>query len=286
MSEFILQAVLPAVLFLMMFTMGISLTLDDFRRVFSRPLAFSLGTFNQIIVLPMVAFGLLMVFDLEPEFAIGVMILSACPGGVVSNVISYFGRADVALSISLTACISIISLFTMPLIAGFAVNYFEISNSIESFPYLRLALTLLLVTILPVFCGMLLRNRQERFAQAIQPTMDTITGVFFLAVVAAAIVSNWNAIVLYAPKLGTFLIFYCSLLLVWGLVSARALKLELRSTATIAFETSVQNVATAILIGGTVLKNEAFFIPAALYGVIMYLPAACLIFWMRRKFSD
>lgn len=270
----------------MMFTMGISLTLHDFGRVFSRPIAFSLGAFNQIIILPITAFSLLMVFDLEPAFAIGVMILSACPGGVVSNVISYFGRADVALSISLTACISIISLITMPLITAFAVSYFDIENSIDSFPYIRLALTLLFVTILPVFCGMLLRNRQERFAQAIQPIMDTITGLFFLAVVAAAIASNWDAIVLYFPKLGAFLIFYCSLLLTWGLASAKALNLELRSTATIAFETSVQNVTTAILIGGTVLKNEAFFIPAALYGVIMYLPAACLIFWMRRKFRD
>lgn len=285
MSDLIFQLILPAVLFLMMFTMGISLTGADFRRIFENPKAFGLGIFNQLLVLPLVAFALAHLFKLSPNFAIGMMILSACPGGIVSNVISYFGRADVALSVSLTACVSFIALLTMPMLIGFSVSYFDKSPQAIDFPYAELARTLLLITVIPVLTGMLLRNRKETLALSILPAMDKITGILFIGVVFAAIFSSWADIKVNLPPLGGILTCFGAILLCWGLLSSKLAGLSMRSTATIAFETSIQNVATAILIAGTVLNQEIYYVPAALYGVIMYLPAAILVVYMRKIFK-
>ena len=285
-SEFIFQIVLPLALVMMMFTMGLSLSIADFARVFKRPVAFSLGAFNQILVLPVIAFAMIGVFDLDIEFAVGMMILAACPGGIVSNVISYLGRADAALSVSLTACVSLLSLITMPLLVAFSINHFDTQQNIADFPYLRLVITLLVITIIPVLSGILLRKYKYDLANALLPTMDKLTGIFFIIVVVAAIASNWNDVLVNLPMLGTVLISYSILLLLWGLLSARLVGLPIRSTATIAIETSVQNVATAILICSTVLQNDAYYIPAALYGVLMYGPSMLLVIWMRKHFSN
>ncbi len=286
MSNIIFEFVLPAVLFLMMFTMGLSLTLADFQRVFKFPKAVGLGLFNQLLVLPCVAFSLVAIFDLAPELAIGMMILSACPGGIVSNAISYFGKADVALSISLTAIVSLIALITMPTITAFAVSHFGASDSMGPFPYLTLMTTLMLITVIPVSSGMLLRAQLPSFAERALPLLDKVTGLLFLGVVCAAVINTWDEAIANLPALGLVLVSLGMILLLWGVGTSKLFGLPAKSGATIAFETSIQNVATAILIGGTVLQNPGYYLPAALYGIIMYIPAGILVFYMRRRFSD
>ena len=285
MLDFAQNVLLPATIFLMMFTMGTSLTVADFKRVYDHPKAFGLGLFNQMVILPITAFSLITLFDVPPEYAIGLVILAACPGGIVSNVISYFGRADVALSISLTAGASVIALFSIPLLVGFAFERFNVDARLETFPYADLATTLLFATVIPVLTGLYFRYKKPEAALRVLPTLDRITATLIVVVVSGSVLSSWRETAANFAILGTVLLCFGGILITWGLVSARLAGLNMRSSATIAFETSIQNVATAILIGGTVLKDPSYFLPAALYGVLMYIPVGFLVLYMRRVFK-
>lgn len=285
MIEFASQILLPATLFFMMFTMGLSLTTQDFLRIAENPKSFMLGLFNQLIVLPCVAFTLITLFNVEPKYAIGFMILAACPGGIVSNVISYFGRADVALSISLTAGASILALLTIPFIVGLSFTHFQIDQEIKEFPYLQLTVTLLITTLIPVLTGMYVRFKKEATALKLLPMLDKITATLIIVVVSTSVLSNWQETAANFEALGIVLICFGFILISWGFGSARLAGLNMRSSATIAFETSIQNVATAILIGGSVLQDPSYYLPAALYAFVMYMPVGALVFYMRRKFK-
>lgn len=277
MNDVLVDVILPLVLSVMMYTMGLTLRMDDFRRVGRKPKAFFLGVVNQMLVLPVAVFVLVGLSGLRPEFAVGFMILAACPGGITSNVMSHYARGDTALSISLTAIISLVSFMTLPLIVAFSMGHFMTAENGTDFPMMRIALSLFVINVIPVGLGMLTLAKLPNLAGKIAPWFDRITVVLFVVVVVGAVRRNWDLVVTNMAELGGTSLLICVIMLAIGYVTARLARLDKAQATTISLETGVQNAATAILIGGTILGSELLYLPGAIYGVCMYLPAGLLL---------
>jgi BASS family bile acid:Na+ symporter len=266
----------------MMFSMGLTLRKSDFVRVFTAPGAVCLGLGGQLLMLPAVAFALVNILPLPPEAAIGLIILSACPGGVTSNGIVYAVRADVALSITLTATASMITVFSLPLIVSFGLVYIFGTGTDLHLPLLQTMKSLFTITVLPVSAGMLVYRYLPKWREAIEVPCRWITIVLLVAIITHGTVSNLNTL---ADRL--WLIIAASVLLVsvtmgagYALSRIRALSKE--QAITISVEIGVQNVAMSFLIAGTYLKRQEFTTLPAVYGVCMFTITA-LFLWMMRK---
>lgn len=287
MDDVLVNVILPMVLSVMMFTMGLTLTIADFKRVGRKPKAFFLGIFNQMLVLPLTVFFLVSLIDIRPEFSVGFMILAACPGGITSNVMCHYARGDTALSISMTAVVSLVSFLTLPLIVGLSINHFMAADQVANVPVLRIALSLFFINAIPVALGMLILQKFPTMAVKIAPWFDRITVLLFVIVVVGAVRRNWDLVVVNMEELGGMALLICVTMLVFGYISARLLKLDKPQATAISLETGIQNAATAILVGGTILGSEFFYLPGAIYGVSMYLPAGLLLlaarFMMNRQ---
>ena len=191
MESSILTAVfLPASLFIIMLGMGLSLVVDDFRRVALYPKATLIGLFNQIILLPIIGFALALLFGLPNELAIGLMLLCACPGGVTSNLISHVSRGDTALSITLTAISSFITLVSIPIIMGFAFRYFAEAGQKVEVDAVGMLTQVLVIVIIPVSIGMFIRSKKEAFALRMDKPVRIISVVLFLLILVSIIIKE------------------------------------------------------------------------------------------------
>ena len=200
-GNLIIDVVLPIALAFIMFSLGLGLTRADFLLVFNEPKAFAIGVFNQMILLPIVGFVVVILSGLEGELAVGLMILACCPGGVTSNILTKLAKGDTALSISYTAVISVISVFSLPLIVGLSMSYFmgEIAPNID---ILGLGITMFLLTTLPVLIGMTIRHRAINMAKSIEKGVNIIATILFVIIVIAAVVSEWGTLVENIGTLG------------------------------------------------------------------------------------
>jgi BASS family bile acid:Na+ symporter len=277
MNDVLVNVILPLVLSVMMYTMGLTLVIDDFKRVGRKPKAFFLGAFNQMLVLPVSVFVIVSMAGLPPAFAAGFMILAACPGGITSNVMCYYARGDTALSISLTAVVSLVSFITLPLIVGYSIGHFLGPEKVVDFPTVRIAISLFFINVVPVALGMATLHFLPRVAVRIAPWFDRATVVLFIVVVIGAIRRNWELVVANMAELGGISLAICAAMLLIGFLTARLLRLDKPQATAISLETGVQNAATAILVGGTLLGSEVLYLPGAIYGVCMYLPAGLLL---------
>ena len=283
MNDILIDVILPLVLFTMMYTMGLTLVADDFGRVTKKPKAFLLGISNQMLVLPAIVFIIATVSGLRPEFAVGFMILAACPGGITSNVMSHYAGGDTALSISMTAIASVVSFVTLPLIVGLSMNHFMATEQMVDFPMMKISLSLFVVNVIPVILGMLTLRYLPRFAAKIAPWFDRVTVVLFIVIVGGAVIKNWSLGMANMGELGFIALLISATMLTIGFVSARWVKLNKPQATAIALETGVQNAATAILVGGTILNSELLYLPGALYGILMYIPAGILLVVLRYR---
>jgi len=272
----------PVALAIMMFSMGLTLKARDFVNIFVQPRAVGLGLAGQLLFLPAIAFLIVAVLPLPPEAAIGLIILSACPGGVTSNGIVYAVRADVALSITLTACSSLITVFTLPLIVSYGLVYvFGMSSELQ-LPLLGTMKELFRVTVLPVSVGMALHHFLPKVKARIETVCRWTTIVLLIAMITHGTVLNLNIL---AEQLG--LIIVASLLLVCvtmglGYCMSRISALNKKQGITISVEIGVQNVAMSFLIAGTLLHRPEFTTLPAIYGLCMFTITA-LFLWMMRK---
>ena len=282
------SVVLPLVLAFIMFSLGISLTLGDFARVLTRPRASLVGAVCQMLFLPIVAFLLLQVFKLPPELQVGVMILSFVPGGVTSNMITRFGRGDVALSVTLTAVISLLFLLTLPILIPASVGYFQGAELAAAIPVASTVLSAFLIAVVPVAIGVLLREFFPGPMQAIQNVVSIVAAVLFVVVVLAAIATNWDILMANLPVLGPVLILLNLIMLAVGWFVARGAGLNGKSATTVAIEAGVQNALMGIVVGnllwaalgdGTDPAFSTYALPAAAYGVTMYIVTAPFVFW-------
>ena len=267
-----------------MFSLGVGLQIADFKRVLQRPVAFLVGALNQVILLPIVTFVVVLLFGISGEMAVGFMILSACPGGVTSNIISRFAKADIALSVTLTAVISLTSVITVPLILGLSFAYF-MDQSADDINITATAITMFALTAVPVALGLALRAWKPVPMERADPILARVAGVLFAVVVVGALAANWQLFVDNLQLLGPALIVLLVVLSSIGFVVPRLLGRTVQEAKTISIETGIQNSTLGITIAALIVGAggfTAFSLPAAVYGILMYLIIIPVVFWFRR----
>ncbi len=279
-QDLILAIALPVTLFAIMFGMGCNLTLNNFKTVLQFPKTMLTGIVSQMLLLPILAFAVLYPLELPAEILVGFMILALSPGGTTSNIFSYLANGNLALSISLTAIVSIVTPFTIPLIAGWILSS-QLDSSLNiQLPFLPTLAKLLVVTLIPVILGMLLRYFKPRFCNNYEFWLTRIPLIMLLLVIAGIIIQNWQKMPYFISQTGLPALLLATLALVVGYFFARTLKRNKQDSRTIAIETSIQNGGTAILVTGTILQNPTMTIAPVMYGILMLIPMFIYLFWL------
>ena len=273
---------LPVALGIIMLGLGLSLRLSDFGRVAKHPKAVLIALACQLLVLPALCFGLVLLFQLPPILAVGMMLLAASPGGTTANLYSHLFRGDVALNITLTAINSIVALFTLPLITNFAIGYFlpgedglgiQFSKAVEVFA----------IVLIPVALGMVIRRLAPRFADAMDKPVRIASMVILAIVIVGAIIANRELFFDNLGALAGITLLSCALSLTIGFVVPRLLRVERRQAVASAFEIGIHNATLAIVIAVSVIGSEQMQLPAAVYGVLMFFVALAFGLLVARK---
>lgn len=282
-TNILTQVFLPLSLAVIMFGMGLSLTPVDFKRILIYPKAVAIGLTNQIILLPLIAYGLCILFSLSPELSVGIMILAACPGGATSNLIAHLAKGDTALSVTLTAFSSIITVFTIPLIINFSILHFIPDGSEQQLNVLSTVFSVLAITIIPVLIGMVLLQKSPELAHKLEQPFRKISALFFILIVLAAILKERANVVEYFVQAGPVAITLNIITLASGFYLAKALGINEKQSRTISIESGIQNGTLGITIAATLIGNSVMSIPSVIYGLLMFGTAGVLIYWANRK---
>lgn len=284
--NFLIDVLLPLSLAIIMLSLGIGLTLSDFRRVAERGWAFVIGAAFQLLIVPLTAYLMIIAFGLSGQIAAGVMLLAFCPGGVTSNVIARLARGDVALSVSLTAIISLLSILTIPFLVGWAVRHFMGADAPEV-SVTSLAIAMFLITTLPVAIGMVIRRRAPAFADRIEPKLLAVASVLFAVIILAALAANWDVFLANIGNLGPALTMMIIVLMLAGLGIASLAGLTWKERKTVSIEVGIQNgtlgITLAPLIVGVSGTIPEIGLPSAVYGILMYVVALPFVAWLRTK---
>ena len=282
----IVKVALPLILAFIMFSLGLGLRKQDFSRVLKFPKAFGTGVLNQLILLPLIAFGLAKAFDFLPEIAVGVMILSFCPGGVTSNVLTRIGKGNTPLSISLTAITSLVSIVTVPVLVALSVRHFMGVDGPEV-DIASLGITMFLITAVPVALGMLVTATAPEMTKKISNAVSRTAVVLFVIIIVAALAKNWVVFSSNLPTLGPALVLLNIAMLALGLISSRLVKLNSMDATTISIESGVQNGTLGIAVGALIALGATetlppTTVPSAVYSIIMYFVSVPFVLWRRR----
>lgn len=263
---------LPVALGIIMFGLGLSLTVADFTRVAKQPKAVIIALVCQLLILPALCFGLVLLFQLPPVLAVGMMMLAASPGGTTANLYSHLFRGDVALNISLTALNSVIAVITLPLITNFAIGYFNPFDDQLGLQWSK-TLEVFAIVLLPVILGMIVRRLWPKFADGMDRPVRIISVIVLVIVIAGAVASNWALLVENFARLSLITIVFCLVSLAVGYWVPRLLKVGRRQAIAASFEIGIHNATLAIVIAQTVLGSVELSLPAAVYGVLMFFVA-------------
>ena len=279
----IVDILLPLSLVFIMFTLGLGLTSNDFSNVVREPKAFGIGILNQMILLPIVAFGVILLSGLSSEMAVGIMILACCPGGVTSNIITKLARGDTALSISCTAVISILSVITLPIITGLSMNYFMGADA-PPFNILSLGLTMFFITAIPVGIGLLVKLKYGFFANLFEPIATKISTFLFIIIVLGALASEWELFINNIFILGPSMVILIIIMLTIGYQSSKWFNMNRERSITISIESGIQNATVGITIGNLIMNSETglspLSLPSGVYGILMYFVCLPFVFWL------
>jgi len=273
----IATVILGASLFIVMLGMGLSLILADFKRVVLYPKAIVIGLINQLVLLPLIGFGLAYFLKLPPEIAIGIMILAACPGGPTSNLISHLAKADLALSVTLTALSSIITIFTIPFWVRFALDYFGVAGNEIQLDILDTILKIMVIVLVPVAIGMLLRRFLPSFADRMAKPVRIGSGVVLGLIIVGLVVKERAHFVSYFQQAGLAALLLNVLTMLAGFYSAKLFKLGKPQAQSISIESGIQNGTLAITIAVTMLNSTSMAIAPAVYSLIMFFTGGYLI---------
>ena len=267
---------LPLALAFIMFALGLGLTGSDFLRVVRQPRDFFVGAFSQIILLPIIAFILVKIWPIAPELAIGVMIIAAAPGGVTSNILTSFAKGDVALSISLTAIISLLSVITVPFIIVTSLGFLGSEIVAQNISLTTMAISMFLIVTVPVIIGIIFRRFASNAAIKFEPIAKKISIILFVIVLLGAILAEKDNIVSYFADAGLITLALNVIMMIVAFYVAKLLGTGNAQKKCIAIECGLQNGTLAIFVGTTLFGGGAFVIPAATYSLIMF--ATSLIF--------
>tara|TARA_B100000900_G_C20531750_1_gene696631 strand:- start:295 stop:1131 length:837 start_codon:yes stop_codon:yes gene_type:complete len=275
----ITDVVLPIALAFIMFSLGLGLSISDFTRIFVKPKEFFVGFVSQLIILPIVALILVFIWPLSPEIAIGVMIIAAAPGGATSNILTSFAKGDVALSISLTAVISILSVITIPLILGISLSLLGTNLASEGISLIDIALKMFLIVTVPVLIGMLLKN----ILSSLENIAKKISTVLFFLVLLGAILAERENVITYFAQAGLITLVLNILMMLIAYYLSKSLISNVSQQRAITFECGLQNGTLAIVVANVFFDGGAYLIPAATYSLIMYATALPYIYYLRRN---
>ena len=281
-GDIVSGVLLPLILAFIMFSLGLGLTVGDFRRILGQPRALLVGVVCHFVLLPLVCYLMLQTMGVTGVFAVGFMILAACPTGTTSNLLTYLARGDVALALSFTAVASVATIFTLPLIVTWALGHFLGAARAVDVPVGLMMGQVAFVLGLPVSLGMAARHRWSHWALRFEPRATRVATVLFALIVVLAVVKNWPLLRDNFTSLAPFAVVLNVTMLCIGFGVAWAARLSYRQSVTLGIETAVQNAALALVIASTVLKQDAMAIPGALYGVLMYAGGLVFALAMRR----
>ena len=278
----IVTKIAPIALALIMLGLGLGLTKQDFTRVIKTPKDFLLGLVSQLIILPIVAFILIKFLGTSPEIALGVMIIAAAPGGITSNILTKFANGDVALSISLTAIISILSIITVPLIVFNSADLIGISFESEDINITNTALKMALVVAVPVFIGMIIRNFADNFISSRTSIINKITGFLFLIVFIAIWIEERENIFNYLAQAGLVVLNLNIVMMAIAYFLAKKFASGIKQVKCISLECGLQNGTLAVFVATEISNEIVYMIPTAAYALIMYITGFIFI-WILRK---
>ncbi|MGX5656906.1 bile acid:sodium symporter family protein [Geodermatophilus nigrescens] len=270
---------LPAALAVIMFGLGLSLTVDDFARVTRRPKAAVVALGLQVVVLPALCFGLVALAGLEPVLAVGMVLLAASPGGTTANLFSHLFRGDVALNVSLTAVNSLLAVVTLPLLTNLAVTVFDPAGAESIGLQFGKTLQVFAVVLVPVALGMLVRRAAPTFADRMDRPVRVLSALVLALVIVGTVLAEREDVGDYLRQVGLVALAFCLLSLLLGFAVPRALGIGHRQAVACCFEIGVHNSTLAIAVAISVLGSVELAIPAAVYGVLMF-PVAALVGWL------
>jgi len=276
------DVILPLALAFIMFALGLGLTGADFLRVIKQPRDFFVGTFSQIILLPIIAFILVKLFSASPELAIGVMIIAAAPGGVTSNILTSFARGDVALSISLTAIISLLSVITVPFIILTSLTLIEDSSLDLNISLTNMAISMFLIVTVPVIIGMIFRKFASNASIKFEPIAKKVSAVLFVIVLLGAILAEKKNIISYFAQAGLITLTLNVVMMIVAYYVAQLLASGTKQKKCITIECGLQNGTLAIFVATSIFGGGIYVIPAATYSLIMFLTSLIFIYFVRK----
>jgi BASS family bile acid:Na+ symporter len=270
-SNLFTNVLLPLALGIVMLGMGMSLVPEDFQRITRDPKAVAVGTACQIILLPLLGALITTVVPMRPELAVGLMVLAICPGGPSSNLVTYLARGDVALSVTLTALSSLITVFTIPLLTNLALQHFLGESTAIALPIGRTMLQIVLITLVPTAIGMAIRTYVPQTAKRLERQVSKLAAGLLALIIMLLLAKEGGKLPGFLFQVGAAALLLNLLALLAGFATAKAFRLPLAQQLCIAIEVGLQNGTLAIAITAGLLNNAQMAIPAAVYSLMMYL---------------
>ena len=278
------QIFLPISLAVIMFGMGLTLLVDDFNRLFTYPKAVVVGLLNQLVFLPLIGLSIILLFDLKSSMAIGVMILSLCPGGPTSNLITQVARGNIGLSVTLTALASLITVFTIPIILSKFITYFTgNTNVIIELPVLQTMVQIMLITVIPVSIGMVIRKRNESFALRMERPMRIASTVLFVIIFLLVMIANKEDLIEAMKEVGFATLLLNLSTMGLGYITAKFFGITGKSQISITIESGIQNGTLAFVIATTILNNIEMGLPTGAYSIWMFITGGILMWRLGSK---
>jgi len=278
----VIDIFLPLALAFIMFVLGTGLTGSDFFRVLKQPRDFFVGAFSQIILLPIIAFLLVKIWPVAPELAIGVMIIAAAPGGVTSNLLTSFAKGDVALSISLTAVISLLCIVTIPFIVLTSVDLLSEINISQDISIISMSRDMFLIVTVPVILGILLRKFLPNIALNFEPIAKKISTGLFVLVLLGAIASERENVIFYFTQAGLITLSLNIVMMIVAYYIAQSFATGIEQKRCITIECGLQNGTLAIFVATSIFGGGIYVIPAATYSLIMFATSLIFIYQVRK----
>ena len=279
--QVIAQIVLPITLAVMMFAMGLSLTLSDFKRIGVFPKAAITGIMMQLLLLPLIAWTLILLFEsfttIPVTLSFGLLILASCPGGATSNVISHLAGGDGALSISMTAVVSLLMPFLVPVSLSYQLSWLGGDAFNIELPVLKTIMQLIIITVFPVLLAMILRHHFPGKVMALEPAFKKVSGSIFIALVIALTISQWPQLKSLGVEVVILCLSLCLLAMLAAYLTAKSQGFDIPTRKTLTIEVGIQNSGTGMFIAAVLLNSHELALISLLYGLLMNIPAFTLI---------
>ncbi len=264
---------LPIALGIIMLGLGLSLSIDDFKRVTKYPKAMAIALLCQMVLLPLLCFVLVTAFDLNPMLAVGLMLLAASPGGATANLYSHLSNGDVALNITLTAVNSVLTLFTLPLLVNLSLDYFLDSGQYVPMQFKKVV-EVFAIVLIPVTIGMIAKSKAPGFAQRMDKPVKILSALVLVAIIVSVTIRERQVLLDYSAELGLPILLFNVLSMAVGYYVPQFFKIEKKQAIAIGMEIGIHNGTLAIYIALNVLNNSAMSVPPAIYSLLMFFTAA------------